>query len=104
MDAARPSARQPVSARLLSRRALAAGRWSFAWLIDVAHRRAPFDDRECALLEEFAVESAIVRGRSNLMRALEFPRDELASKVAHLEARQEVTRRVGSDPDLDEVL
>jgi class 3 adenylate cyclase/putative methionine-R-sulfoxide reductase with GAF domain len=70
------------------------------WRTDVA----PFDDRECALLEEFAVEAAIVLRQVNLMRALESHGTELASKVAHLEALQEVDEAVGSSLDLDEVL
>ena len=48
------------------------------WRTDVA----PFDDRERALLEEFAVEAAIVLRQVNLMRALESRRTELANKVA----------------------
>jgi class 3 adenylate cyclase len=70
------------------------------WRTDVA----PFDDRERALLEEFAVEAAIVLRQVNLMRALESRRTELANKVAHLEALQEVDVAVGSSLDLDEVL
>jgi class 3 adenylate cyclase len=70
------------------------------WRTDVA----PFDDRERALLEEFAVEAAIVLRQVHLMRALESRRTELANKVAHLEALQEVDEAVGSSLDLDEVL
>jgi class 3 adenylate cyclase len=70
------------------------------WRTDVA----PFDDRERALLEEFAVEAAIVLRQVNLMRALESHGTELANKVAHLEALQEVDEAVGSSLDLDEVL
>ena len=70
------------------------------WRTDVA----PFDDRERALLEEFAVEAAIVLRQVNLMRALESRRTELANKVAQLEALQEVDEAVGSSLDLDEVL
>ena len=65
---------------------------------------APFDVRERELLEEFAVEGAIVLRQVNLMRALESRSAELASKVAQLEALREVGEAVGSSLDLDEVL
>jgi signal transduction histidine kinase/ActR/RegA family two-component response regulator len=70
------------------------------WRTDVA----PFDARERALLEEFAVEGAIVLRQVDLMRALESRGAELASKVAQLEALREVGEAVGSSLDLDEVL
>lgn len=53
------------------------------WRTDVA----PFDDRELALLEEFAVHGAIVLRQFGLTRSLELRTDELAGKVAQLEAR-----------------
>ncbi len=65
---------------------------------------APFDVRERELLEEFAVEGAIVLRQVDLMRALESRGAELASKVAQLEALREVGEAVGSSLDLDEVL
>jgi signal transduction histidine kinase/CheY-like chemotaxis protein len=58
---------------------------------------APFNDRERELLEEFAVEGAIVLRQLELVSAL-------ASKVAQLEALREVGEAVGSSLDLDEVL
>ena len=70
------------------------------WRTDVA----PFDDRERALLEEFAVQAAIVLRQVDLMRALESRGDELSDKVAQLEALREVDEAVGSSLDLDEVL
>jgi signal transduction histidine kinase len=70
------------------------------WRTDVA----PFDDRERELLEEFAVQGAIVLRQVRLMRALESRGAELASKVAQLEALREVGEAVGSSLDLDEVL
>jgi signal transduction histidine kinase/CheY-like chemotaxis protein len=70
------------------------------WRTDVA----PFDVRERELLEEFAVQGAIVLRQVDLMRALESRGAELASKVAQLEALREVGDAVGSSLDLDEVL
>jgi signal transduction histidine kinase len=58
---------------------------------------APFNKRECELLEEFAVQGAIVMRQDALRRAL-------ASKVAQLEALREVGDAVGSTLDLGEVL
>ena len=58
---------------------------------------APFNTRECELLEEFGVQGAIVMRQDALRRAL-------ASKVAQLEALREVGDAVGSTLDLDEVL
>jgi signal transduction histidine kinase/ActR/RegA family two-component response regulator len=65
---------------------------------------APFNKRECELLEEFAVQGAIVMRQVALLRALESRGAELASKVAQLEALREVGDAVGSTLDLDEVL
>ena len=70
------------------------------WRTDVA----PFDERERALLEEFAAQGAIALRQVNLMRALESRGDELSDKVAQLEALREVEEAVGSSLDLDEVL
>ena len=70
------------------------------WRTDVA----PFDDRERKLLEEFAVQAAIVLRQVDLMRALESRGTELSDKVAQLEALREVDEVVGSSLDLDEVL
>ena len=70
------------------------------WRTDVA----PFDDRERKLLEEFAVQGAIVLRQVDLMRALESRGAELSDKVAQLEALREVDEAVGSSLDLDEVL
>jgi signal transduction histidine kinase/CheY-like chemotaxis protein len=70
------------------------------WRTDVA----PFDDRERELLEEFAVQGAIVLRQVDLMRVLESRGAELSNKVAQLEALQEVDEAVGSSLDLDEVL
>jgi signal transduction histidine kinase/ActR/RegA family two-component response regulator len=70
------------------------------WRTDVA----PFDDRERKLLEEFAVQAAIVLRQVDLMRALESRGSELSDKVAQLEALREVDEVVGSSLDLDEVL
>ncbi|HET7666580.1 MAG TPA: GAF domain-containing protein [Mycobacterium sp.] len=60
-------------------------------------KASPFNARECELLEEFAVQGAIVMRQWALMRALE-------SKVAQLEALREVGDAVGSSLDLDQVL
>jgi len=57
----------------------------------------PFNPRECELLEEFAVQGAIVMRQDSLRRAL-------TSKVDQLEALREVGDTVGSTLDLDEVL
>jgi signal transduction histidine kinase len=65
---------------------------------------APFNKRECELLEEFAVQGAIVMRQVALLRALESRGAELASKVAQREALREVGDAVGSTLDLDEVL
>ena len=70
------------------------------WRTDVA----PFDDRERQLLEEFAVQGAIVLRQVNLMRALESRGAELSDKVEQLEALREVDEAVGSSLDVDEVL
>ena len=70
------------------------------WRTDVD----PFNTRECELLEEFAVQGAIVMRQDALRRALETRGKELASKVAQLEALREVGYAVGSTLDLDEVL
>ena len=60
-------------------------------------RVKPFNTRECELLEEFAVQGAIVMRQDALRRAL-------ASKVEQLEVLGEVGDAVGSTLDLDEVL
>ncbi|MBE1549986.1 signal transduction histidine kinase [Mycobacterium sp. OAS707] len=60
-------------------------------------RVKPFNTRECELLEEFAVQGAIVMRQDALRRAL-------ASKVKQLEVLGEVGDAVGSTLDLDEVL
>ena len=65
---------------------------------------APFDDRELELLEEVALQGAIVLRQVNLVRALESRGTELASRVAELEALREVGEAVSSSLDLDEVL
>jgi signal transduction histidine kinase/ActR/RegA family two-component response regulator len=70
------------------------------WRTDVK----PFDARERELLEEFAVEGAIVLRQVNLMDALKSRGKELESKVAQLEALREVGEEVGLSLDLDEVL
>ena len=70
------------------------------WRTDVA----PFDDRERQLLEEFAVQGAIVLRQVDLMRDLESRGTELSDKVEQLEALREVDEAVGSSLDLDEVL
>jgi len=70
------------------------------WRTDVA----PFDASERALLEEFAVQGAIVLRQVNLVQALESRGAELASKVAQLEALRDVGDAVSSSLDLDEVL
>jgi signal transduction histidine kinase len=70
------------------------------WRTDVA----PFDDRERQLLEEFAVQGAIVLRQVDLLRALESRGVELSDKVEQLEALREVDEAVGSSLDLDEVL
>ncbi|WNG93727.1 ATP-binding protein [Mycobacterium sp. ITM-2016-00318] len=70
------------------------------WRTDVA----PFDDRERRLLEEFAVQGAVVLRQVDLMRALESRGVELADKVEQLEALREIDEAVGSSLDLDEVL
>jgi signal transduction histidine kinase len=57
----------------------------------------PFNTRECELLEEFAVQGAIVMRQDDLRRAL-------ANKVEQLEVLGEVGDAVGSSLDLDEVL
>ncbi len=70
------------------------------WRTDVC----PFDERECKLLEEFAVQGAIALRQADLTRALESRGTELQNKVAQLEALREVDEAVGSSLDLDEVL
>ncbi len=70
------------------------------WRTDVA----PFDERERQLLEEFAVQGAIVLRQVDLMRALESRGAELSDKVEQLEALRQVDEAVGSSLDLDEVL
>jgi signal transduction histidine kinase/ActR/RegA family two-component response regulator len=70
------------------------------WRTDVA----PFDERERQLLEEFAVQGAIVLRQVDLMRSLEARGAELSDKVEQLEALREVDEAVGSSLDLDEVL
>jgi signal transduction histidine kinase len=70
------------------------------WRTDVA----PFDDRERQVLEEFAVQGAVVLHQVELLRDLELRGDELSDKVAQLEALREVEDAVGSSLNLDEVL
>jgi len=70
------------------------------WRTDVD----PFDAREVELLEEFALQGAIVLHQVDLTRSLEARGAELASKVAQLEALREVGEAVSSSLDLDEVL
>ena len=70
------------------------------WRTDVA----PFNDREKELLEEFAVEAAIVLRQLELVKALDSRKKELESKVDQLVALREVGEAVGSSLDLDEVL
>lgn len=70
------------------------------WRTDVA----PFDERERQLLEEFAVQGAIVLRQVDLVRDLESRGYELSDKVEQLEALREVDEAVGSSLDLDEVL
>ena len=70
------------------------------WRTDVA----PFDDRERRLLEEFAVQGAVVLRQVDLMRALESRGVELSDKVEQLEALREIDEAVSSSLDLDEVL
>jgi signal transduction histidine kinase/ActR/RegA family two-component response regulator len=70
------------------------------WRTDVA----PFDERERRVLEEFAVQGAIVLRQVDLMRSLESRGAELSDKVEQLEALREVDDAVGSSLDLDEVL
>jgi signal transduction histidine kinase/ActR/RegA family two-component response regulator/putative methionine-R-sulfoxide reductase with GAF domain len=65
---------------------------------------AHFDTHDQRLLEEFAVQAAIVLRQVQLMQALELRRSELATKVAQLEALREVGETVSSSLDLDEVL
>lgn len=67
-------------------------------------RVAPFDERERALLEDFAVQGAIVLRQVDLVRSLEAQRVELAGKVAQLEALREVGEAIVSTLDRDEVL
>ena len=70
------------------------------WRTDVA----PFDEHERQVLEEFAVQGAIVLRQVDLMRDLEVRGIELSDKVEQLEALREVDEAVGSSLDLDEVL
>jgi signal transduction histidine kinase/ActR/RegA family two-component response regulator len=65
---------------------------------------AHFDTHDRRLLEEFAVQAAIVLRQLQLMQVLESRGAELASKVAQLEALREVGETVSSSLDLDEVL
>jgi signal transduction histidine kinase len=58
---------------------------------------SPFNKRECELLEEFAVQGAIVMRHRALL-------SELGNKVDQLVALREVGDAVGSTLDLDEVL
>jgi signal transduction histidine kinase/ActR/RegA family two-component response regulator len=70
------------------------------WRTDVR----PFDDREQGLLEELALQGAIVLRQVELTRVLEARGAELAARVAELEALRDVGEAVGSSLDLDEVL
>ena len=73
--------------------------------ISMFHPRvAHFDIHDIQLVEEFAVQAAIVLRQVQLMQVLESRSAELASKVAQLEALREVGETVSSSLDLDEVL
>jgi signal transduction histidine kinase/ActR/RegA family two-component response regulator len=63
-----------------------------------------FDKHAYQLLTSFAAQAAIVLRQVDLMRVLETRSDELASKVAQLEALRELGDAVSSSLDLDEVL
>ena len=65
---------------------------------------APFDEQSCALLTTFAAQAAIALRQVQLVRELETRGDELASRVAQLEALNEVSHAVSSSLQLDEVL
>jgi signal transduction histidine kinase/ActR/RegA family two-component response regulator len=67
-------------------------------------RVAHFDSHDQRLLEEFAVQAAIVLRQVQLMQALELRRSELATKVAQLEVLRDVGESISSSLDLDEVL
>lgn len=64
----------------------------------------PFDERAMALLEAFAAQAAVVVRNVHLVRALEERGQELARRVAQLEALSEVGGVVSSSLVLDEVL
>ena len=70
------------------------------WRTDVA----PFDIGNASCSRSSPSRARSCCGRSDLMRALESRGDELANKVAQLEALREVDEAVGSSLDLDEVL
>jgi signal transduction histidine kinase/ActR/RegA family two-component response regulator/putative methionine-R-sulfoxide reductase with GAF domain len=70
------------------------------WRTDVR----PYDAHDRQLLEEFAVQAAIVLQQVELLESLESRRSELATKVAQLEALREVGEAVSSSLDLNEVL
>ncbi len=63
-----------------------------------------FDKHAYQLLTSFAAQAAIVLRQVDLMRVLETRSEELASKVAQLEALRDLGDAVSSSLDLDEVL
>ena len=63
-----------------------------------------FDSHDQRLLEEFAIQAAIVLRQLDLIQVLESRGTELGSKVAQLEALREVGETISSSLDLDEVL
>ncbi|MFZ2014228.1 MAG: GAF domain-containing protein [Nocardioides sp.] len=63
-----------------------------------------FDLHDKQLLEEFALQAAIVLRQVQLVQVLESRGAELATKVDQLEVLREVGETVGSSLDLDEVL
>lgn len=65
---------------------------------------APFDQRAQAAVQAFAAQAAVVVRQIDLVRALGDRSDELARKVAQLEALSEVGGAVSSSLVLDEVL
>jgi signal transduction histidine kinase/ActR/RegA family two-component response regulator/putative methionine-R-sulfoxide reductase with GAF domain len=67
-------------------------------------RVSHFDLHDKQLLEEFALQAAIVLRQVQLVQVLESRGAELATKVGQLEALREVGETVESSLDLDEVL
>ena len=67
-------------------------------------RVSPFDEHSCTLVTTFAAQADIALRQVQLVRELETRGDELTSRVAQLEALNEVSHAVSSSLELDQVL